>query len=122
VSGQVLFPPGPVRVLLATAPVDFRRGIHGLASLVQQELRTNPFKGTIFVFRAKRANRIKILFWDGSGMCLFSKLLEDGKFCWPRVENGVMRLSAAQLSALIEGLDFKRVHARRIRAPELAVQ
>jgi transposase len=62
---------------------------------------------------------VKLIFWDGTGLCLFAKRLEDGKFRWPRIEDGVMRLSAAQLSALIEGLDWTRVHARRVVAPEL---
>jgi transposase len=64
---------------------------------------------------------VKLLFWDGSGVCLFAKRLEEGKFCWPRIQDGVMRLSAAQLAALVEGLDWTRVHARRVSAPE-AVQ
>lgn len=119
-SGQVLFPPGPVRVLLATKPIDFRKGMHGLAALVQQQLKADPFSGTVYVFRSKRANRIKLLFWDGSGICLFIKRLEQGKFCWPRIEDGAMRLSAAQLAVLLEGLDFGRVHARRIQPPAVA--
>jgi transposase len=64
---------------------------------------------------------VKLVFWDGTGLCLFSKRLEDGKFLWPRIEDGVMRLSAAQLAALIEGLDWKRLHAPRTPRPE-AVQ
>jgi transposase len=117
----VLIPPGPVRVLVSTKPVDFRKGVNGLAALVKEHLGADPFSGTIFCFRSKRADRVKLVFWDGTGLCLFAKRLEDGKFCWPRIQDGVMRLSAAQLSALIEGLDFKRVHVRRVRQPE-AVQ
>ena len=64
---------------------------------------------------------MKLIFWDGTGLCLFAKRLEGGKFRWPRIEDGVMRLSAAQLAALLEGLDWMRVHARRVVAPE-AVQ
>jgi transposase len=66
------------------------------------------------VFRAKRADRAKLLFWDQTGLCLMTKRLEDGKFRWPKVEDGVMRLSPAQLSALVEGLDWTRVHVRRV--------
>jgi transposase len=65
------------------------------------------------VFRAKRADRVKLIYWDGTGVCLFAKRLEDGKFRWPNVQDSVMRLSAAELSALLEGLDWKRVHAAR---------
>ena len=103
-TGGVLIPPGPVRVLVATKPVDFRKGMDGLAALVKEQLKVDPFSGVIFCFRARRADRVKLLFWDGTGLCLFAKRLEGGKFRWPRIEDGVMRLSAAQLAALIEGL------------------
>jgi transposase len=91
--------------------VDFRKGADGLAVLVREAMRADPFSGAVYVFRAKRADRIKLVFWDGTGLCLFAKRLEDGVFRWPKVEDGVMRLSAAQLSALLEGLDWRRVHA-----------
>lgn len=117
----MLVPPGPIRVLMATKPIDFRKGMNGLAALVKEQLKADPFGGVIYVFRARRADRIKLLFWDGSGVCLFCKRLEDGKFRWPRIEDGVMRLSAAQLSALVEGLDWTRMHVRRSVPPQ-AVQ
>ena len=120
-SGGMLIPPGPIRVLVATKPVDFRKGMDGLAALVKEQLKADPFSGVIFCFRAKRADRIKLVFWDGTGLCLFAKRLEGGKFRWPRIEDGVMRLSAAQLAALIEGLDWMRVHARRVCAGSRAV-
>lgn len=120
-SGGMLIPPGPVRVLIATRPVDFRKGANGLAALVKEQLKVDPFCGVIYVFRSKRADRLKLLFWDGSGICLFAKRLEDGKFRWPRIEDGMMRLSAAQLAALVEGLDWSRVHVPKIARPR-AVQ
>lgn len=100
-------------MMVATKPVDFRKGSEGLAALVREEMKNDPFCGTVYVFRAKRADRIKLIFWDGTGMCLFAKKLEDGKFQWPRIEDAVIRLTAAQLSALLEGLDWKRVHESR---------
>ena len=106
-------PTGAVRVMVATKPVDFRKGADGLAALVRESLAANPFSGAIYVFRAKRADRIKLVFWDGSGLCMFAKRLEDGIFRWPKIEDGMMHLSAAQLSALLEGLDWRRVHAAR---------
>ncbi len=106
-------PTGAVRVMVATKPVDFRKGADGLAALVRESLAADPFSGAVYVFRAKRADRIKLVFWDGTGLCLFAKRLEDGIFRWPRVEDGVIHLSAAQLSALLEGLDWRRVHAAR---------
>ncbi|ACL59213.1 IS66 family insertion sequence element accessory protein TnpB [Methylobacterium nodulans] len=114
-------PAGTVRVMLATRPVDFRKGIDGLAALVREAMGADPFSGTVYVFRSKRADRTKLLFWDGSGVVLAAKRLEDGQFCWPKAQDGVVRLTAAQLSALLEGLDWKRVHeARQVSAPAVA--
>ena len=106
-------PTGAVRVMMATRPVDFRKGVDGLAALVRETMGADPFSDTVYVFRAKRADRVKLVFWDGTGVCLFAKRLEDGKFGWPNAQDSVMRLSAAELSALLEGLDWKRVHAAR---------
>jgi transposase len=104
--------------MVATGPVDFRKGAEGLAALVRERMGADPFSGAVYVFRAKRADRVKLIFWDGTGVCLFAKRLEDGEFRWPKVQDGVLRLSAAQLSALLEGLDWRRVHeARQVTAP-----
>jgi transposase len=114
----VIGPTGAVRVMVATRPVDFRKGAEGLAALVREAMGADPFSGAVYVFRAKRADRVKLVFWDGTGVCLFAKRLEDGEFRWPKVQDGVLRLSAAQLSALLEGLDWRRVHeARQVTAP-----
>ena len=110
---------GAVRVMVATKPVDFRKGADGLAALVRETMAADPFSGAIYVFRAKRADRIKLIFWDGTGVCLLAKRLEDGEFRWPRIGDSVMRLSAVQFSALLEGLDWKRVQARETPAPTL---
>jgi transposase len=117
----VIGPTGAVRVMMATRPVDFRKGIDGLAMLVRETMGADPFSGTVYVFRSKRADRAKLVFWDGSGVVLVAKRLEEGRFCWPKVQDGVVRLSAAQLSALLEGLDWKRVHeVRTVIAPAVA--
>ena len=92
----------------------------GLAAVVQEALRLDPFSGAVFVFRAKRADRVKLLVWDGSGLTLIYKRLHQARFVWPRIEDGVMRLSPGQLGALFEGLDWKRVHSRRVTRPQLA--
>jgi transposase len=114
----MIAPPGGARVMVATRPVDFRKGMEGLAALVKDQMRGDPYGGVIWVFRSRRADRVKLLWWDGTGLCLLSKRLEDGEFRWPRVQDGTMRLSAAQLSALLEGLDWRRVHeSRRTRVP-----
>lgn len=99
--------------MVATKPVDFRKGAEGLAALVRETMKTDPFSGAVYVFRAKRADRVKLIYWDGTGVCLFAKRLEDGKFRWPNVQAGVIRLSVAEFSALLEGLDWRRVHAAR---------
>ena len=109
--------PAGVRVLVATKPVDFRKGSDGLAALVQETLEEDPFSGTIFIFRAKRADRVKILTWDGSGLVLFWKRLEHGAFKWPPVSDGVMRLTPSQLAVLIDGMDWSRLHARDVARP-----
>ena len=110
-------PTGSVRVMVATKPVDFRKGAEGLAALVRETMKADPFSGAIYVFRAKRSDKVKLLFWDGTGVCLLIKRLEGAKFRWPAIQDGVMRLSPAQLSALLEGLDWSRVHMRRVRVP-----
>ncbi|MER8444725.1 IS66 family insertion sequence element accessory protein TnpB [Mesorhizobium sp. M1066] len=111
-------PTGAVKVMVAMKPVDFRKGAEGLAALVRETMGADPFSGAVYVFRAKRMDRIKLIFWDGTGVCLYAKRLEDGEFRWPKVHDGVMRLTAAQLSALLEGLDWRRVHeARQTRVP-----
>jgi transposase len=107
-------------IVIAMKPVDFRRGHDGLAATVQNELGLDPYSGLTVVFRSKRGDRIKILVWDGSGLVMIYKRLEAAEFVWPRVSAGVMRLSPAQYEALFEGLDWKRVAARRVRAPAAA--
>lgn len=116
----MIVPSSNVRVLIATKAVDFRKGMDGLAALVQEHLRLDFYSGAIFVFRAKRADRIKLLIWDGSGLVLVYKRLEQGQFRSPRVEDGVMRLSPAQLSVLIEVLNWWHVHARPDARPTAA--
>ncbi len=114
-------PTGAVRVMVATKPVDFRKGAEGLAALVRETMAADPFSGAVYVFRAKRADRIKLVYFDGTGVCLLAKKLEDGRFCWPTITDGVVRLTAAQLQALMEGLDWRRVHdARETRVPVAA--
>ncbi len=109
--------PAGMLVLVATKPVDFRRGADGLVALVRETLGHDPFSGTVFVFRSKRADRVKIVAWDGSGLVLFWKRLEQGTFRWPPITDGVMRLTSAQLAALVDGMDWSRLHARDVTRP-----
>ena len=114
----MIVPPTGIRVLVATKPVDFRKGMDGLAAYVEQQLQADPFSGVVYVFRSKRADKVKLLFWDQTGLVLVTKRLENGRFRWPAIQDGVMRLSPAQLSALLEGLDWSRMHMRRARSPQ----
>ena len=110
---MMLLPAG-VKVHLAFGYTDMRKGIDGLAMLVQGVLRQDPFSGHLFVFRGRKANLIKIVFWDGTGLCLFTKRLEQGVFLWPsNVEpGGTLALSSEQLSMLIEGIDWRAPERR----------
>jgi len=101
-----------LRVMVAPKPVDFRKGMDGLAAMVTQVLAADPFAGDIFIFRAKRADRIKLILWDGSGLCLVTKRLEAGGFIWPPVQDGAVTLSTAQLRLLFYGMDWTQIPAR----------
>ena len=116
----MIAPGADLKIYMATRPVDFRRGLDGLAAAVQEILALDPYCGTAFVFRAQRANRIKILVWDRTGLVLVHKRLEGSKFVWPQVRDGVMRMSPAMFAALFEGLDWRLVRPERVRRPQLA--
>lgn len=111
--------PSGVKVFLASQPVDFRKGPDSLLSLVRDGGH-DPFNGALYVFRAKRADRVKIVWWDGSGVCLFAKRLEKSAFCWPRIGPVRVQLNPAQLMALLDGLDWKRVRPLAVKAPVFA--
>jgi transposase len=110
--------PAGVRVFLACGRTDMRKGMDGLAMLAQQVLRQDPFSGALFAFRGRRGGLVKLLWYDGQGMCLFSKRLERGHFVWPMSETGSVSLTPAQLSMLLEGIDWRA--PQRVRRPELA--
>ncbi|MBC8717720.1 IS66 family insertion sequence element accessory protein TnpB [Ochrobactrum sp. Marseille-Q0166] len=112
----MIFPSSRVRIMVATQPVDFRKGHDGLASLVKNELRKNPFTGTVFVFRLRKADRLKLIYWDGTGMVLAYKRLEAHTFIWPDIRDGLMSLNHAQFGALFADLDWRRVRAVEARA------
>jgi transposase len=108
------------RVYLAMTPVDMRKGLDGLAAYVQGVLKADPYCGALFVFRGKRAGYLKILVWDGSGLCLLSKRLESGRFVWPPIVEGRLQLSAAQLALLLDGTDWRRaVVPEPVKRPEI---
>jgi transposase len=100
--------PAGTRIWLAAGVTDMRRGFDGLAALVQAQLNADPFCGHLFVFRGRRGDLIKVLWWDGDGLCLFAKRLERGRFIGPQASSGSVSLTPAQLSMLLEGIDWRR--------------
>jgi transposase len=99
--------PAGTRVWLAAGVTDMRRGFDGLAALVQTQLAAQPFSGHVFVFRGRRGDLLKLLWWDGQGLCLFAKRLERGRFVWPSASTGAVALTPAQLAMLLEGIDWR---------------
>lgn len=110
--------PSNTRVWIVAGHTDMRKGFDGLAAIVQTALAQNPFGGHVFVFRGRRGDILKVLWFDGQGMLLLSKRLERGRFVWPQASSGGVVLSAAQLSMLLEGIDW-RMPVRTDR-PDLA--
>lgn len=102
------------QVWLACRPTDMRKGFNSLAAQVKNVLATDPFSGHLFVFRGQCGDYIKVLYWDGTGLCLFAKRLERGRFVWPPIIDERLRLTPAQLALLIEGMDWRRTVAMEV--------
>ena len=100
--------PAGTRVWLVAGVTDMRRGMDGLAAIVQSALAENPVSGHVFIFRGRRGDLVKLLWWSADGLCLFAKRLERGRFVWPQATEGRVHLSGAQLSMLLEGIDWRR--------------
>ena len=111
--------PANTAIWIAAGVTDMRRGFTGLSAVAQTVLEQNPYSGHVFVFRGRRGDLVKVLWWDGDGLCLFAKRLERGRFVWPQADRGVVSLSRAQLSMLLEGIDWRR--PIRTAAPAMAV-
>src|SRR4029077_21174660 len=109
--------PAGVQVYVASMPVDFRKGAIGLMALVRDGA-ADPFSGALYVFRSKRADRIKAVWFDGTGVCLFAKTPEDAQLCWPRIAPATLQLKDAQLLALVDGLDWKKVRPVAVKRPQ----
>lgn len=111
--------PAWTRIWIAAGVTDMRRGFDGLSAQVQTALEQQPFSGHVFVFRGRRGDIVKLLWFDGDGLCLFAKRLERGRFIWPKAERGTVSLSRAQLSMLLEGIDWRR--PERTFSPQITV-
>jgi transposase len=112
-------PPSNTKIWIAAGVTDLRRGFTGLSALVQTKLEKSPLSGQVFIFRGRRGDLVKLIWFDGDGLCLFCKRLERGKFIWPQASEGVVSLTRAQLSMLLEGIDWRR--PERTWDPQLAV-
>ena len=99
--------PANTRIWIAVGVTDMRRGFHGLCAQVQTVLERQPLSGHVFVFRGRRGDIVKVLWFDGDGLCLLAKRLERGRFVWPQASGGTVSLSRAQLSMLLEGIDWR---------------
>jgi len=115
----MISPAAGTRVWLAAGVTDMRKGMDGLAALVQTTLARNPYEGHVFVFRGRRGDLVKLLWSSGDGMNLYVKHLERGRFVWPQAASGAVYLTGAQLSMLLEGIDWRR--PSRTWQPEMVV-
>jgi transposase len=111
--------PSGTRVWIAAGVTDMRKGFGGLCAIAQTTLEKDPYAGHVFVFRGKRGDLVKLLWWSGDGMNLYAKRLERGRFVWPQATSGAVHLTGAQLSMLLEGIDWRR--PARTWQPETAV-
>lgn len=114
---MIALPPA-AKIWLACGATDMRKGFDGLAVMVQQVLEQSPHSGALFAFRGKRGDLVKLLWYDGQGLCLFSKRMDRGRFVWPMTKAGTVNLTVAQLSMLLEGIDWRR--PERTWQPSLA--
>jgi transposase len=111
--------PSNTQIWIAAGVTDMRRGFDGLSALIQTKLEKSPLSGQVFIFRGRRGDLVKLIWFDGDGLCLFCKRLERGKFIWPQATEGSVSLTRAQLSMLLEGIDWRR--PERTWDPQLAV-
>lgn len=115
----MIAPSNTYRIYLATQPVDFRKGMDGLANYVMNNFELDPFSGAFFVFRSKGRDKIKVLMWDGTGLVMIYKRIEGAGFVWPKLSEGTMTLTKAQFEALFEGIDWRRVVSAAYHRPAI---
>jgi len=116
----MIAPSNTYKIYLATQPVDFRKGMDGLAEYVLNNFDLDPFSGAFFVFRSKGKGKIKVLMWDGTGLVLIYKRIEGAGFVWPQMSEGTITLTKAQFEALFEGIDWRRVASAPYHHPKHA--
>lgn len=111
-----MLPEGEIRVHIAREPVDFRRQIDGLALEVQEVLQADPLSGQCFVFRNRRGDKVKVLYWHGNGFCLLYKRLESGTFPWPTADAVIFQCGLRELRWLLDGLPIESLQAPKMLA------
>lgn len=116
----MISPSNTYRIFLATQPVDFRKGMDGLANYVRSNFDLDPLSGAFFVFRSKGKDKVKVLMWDGTGLVLIYKRIEGNGFVWPKLSDGTISMTKAQFEALFEGLDWRRVASVEYYLPKTA--
>ena len=95
------------RIFLACGITDMRKGFDGLAGRIERDLNADPYGGALYIFRGRRGDIVKSLYWDGQGLVLYAKRLEKGRFTWPQAKDGMVTLTSAQLAMLTEGIDWR---------------
>ena len=110
-------PPGGAQIWLVAGFTDLRKGFDSLSALIQNQLTESPFTGDVYIFRGRRGDKIKVLWYSQDGLCLFYKRLSEGKFVWPQASSGTVGMSVAQLAMLLEGIDWRRPR-RTARSPQ----
>jgi transposase len=103
----MIAPPAGARIYLACGVTDMRKGFDGLVAQVEAVLKLDPYGGSLFIFRGRRGDIVKGIYFDGQGLVLYAKRIEKGRFVWPRAKDGMITLTAAQLSMLAEGIDWR---------------
>lgn len=111
----MISPAGSFRIFLASEQIDFRKGMDGLLAHVANHFALDPYDGAIYVFRSRRADRLKLLVWDGTGLVLIMKRPSGRRLTWPRPQAGPVVLSKVQFNALLEGIDWRAVTAASVR-------
>lgn len=115
----MIAPSNKYKIFLATQPVDFRKGMDGLANYVLYNFDLDPFSGAFFIFRSKGKDKMKVLMWDGTGLVLIYKRIEGKGFVWPKMSEGTITMTKAQFEALFEGIDWRRVSSASYHRPQL---
>lgn len=105
--------PPSVRIFLCIPPADLRRSFDGLAAMTDEVIGENPLSGHLFVFRNRRGDRVKILYWDRSGYCLWYKRLEEGTFRFPAGDGESVEVDAAKLALVLEGIEWRATRRRK---------